>query len=76
MVISFQKIGDSLMEEKKQKNIKKLAVVAFIVSILSLAIAYTAVSKMMIVVKRNTVIYDSRWNVHFDILVSNTSGGA
>ena len=47
------------MEEKKQKNIKKLAVVAFIVSILSLAIAYTAVSKMMIVVKRNTVISDS-----------------
>ena len=64
------------MEEKKQKNIKKLAVVAFIVSILSLAIAYTAVSKMMIVVKRNTVISDSRWNVHFDNLESKTSGGA
>ena len=64
------------MEEKKQKNIKKLAVVAFIVSILSLAIAYTAVSKMMVVVKRNTVISDARWNVHFDNLESKTYGDA
>ena len=31
---------------------------------------------MMIVVKRNTVISDSRWNVHFDNLDSKTYGDA
>lgn len=63
------------MKENKQKNIKIMAFIALIVSVLSLAIAYTAMSKTA-KINRNSTITDSRWNVHFDSLESKTSGDA
>ena len=62
-------------EEKTQKKIKIMAVIAFIISILSLAIAYTAMSKTA-KINKNSDITDSRWNVHFDNLESKTYGDA
>ena len=63
------------MKENKQKNIKIMAFIALIVSVLSLAIAYTAMSKTA-KINKNSTITDSRWNVHFDSLESKTSGDA
>lgn len=63
------------MKENKQKNIKIMAFIALIVSVLSLAIAYTAMSKTA-KINKNSTITDSRWNVHFDNLESKTSGDA
>lgn len=63
------------MKENKQKNIKIMAFIALIVSVLSLAIAYTAVSKTA-KINKNSTITDSRWNVHFDSLESKTYGDA
>lgn len=63
------------MKENKQKNIKIMAFIALIVSVLSLAIAYTAMSKTA-KINKNSTITDSRWNVHFDNLESKTSGSA
>ena len=62
-------------EEKTQKKIKIMAVIAFIISILSLAIAYTAMSKTA-KINKNSNITDARWNVHFDNLKSKTYGDA
>ncbi len=62
-------------EEKTQKKIKIMAVIAFIISILSLAIAYTAMSKTA-KINKNIDITDARWNVHFDNLESKTYGDA
>lgn len=61
------------MKENKQKNIKIMAFIALIVSVLSLAIAYTAMSKTA-KINKNSTITDSRWNVHFDSLESKTYG--
>lgn len=63
------------MKENKQKNIKIMAFIALIVSVLSLAIAYTAMSKTA-KINKNSTITDSRWNVHFDSLESKTYGDA
>ena len=63
------------MKENKQKNIKIMAFIALIVSVLSLAIAYTAMSKTA-KINKNITITDSRWNVHFDSLESKTYGSA
>ena len=63
------------MKENKQKNIKIMAFIALIVSVLSLAIAYTAMSKTA-KINKNSTITDSRWNVHFYNLESKTSGDA
>ena len=63
------------MKENKQKNIKIMAFIALIVSVLSLAIAYTAMSKTA-KINKNSTITDSRWNVHFYSLESKTSGDA
>ena len=63
------------MKENKQKNIKIMTFIALIVSVLSLAIAYTAMSKTA-KINKNSTITDSRWNVHFDNLESKTSGDA
>lgn len=63
------------MVEKREKSIKKMAVMAFIISILSLAIAYTAISKTA-KINKNSNITDARWNVHFDNLESKTYGDA
>lgn len=63
------------MKENKQKNIKIMAFIALIVSVLSLAIAYTAMSKTA-KINKNSTITDSRWNVHFDNLESKTYGSA
>lgn len=63
------------MKENKQKNIKIMAFIALIVSVLSLAIAYTAMSKTA-KINKNSTITDSRWNVHFDSLESKTYGSA
>ena len=48
------------MKENKQKNIKIMAFIALIVSVLSLAIAYTAMSKTA-KINKNITITDSRW---------------
>ncbi len=63
------------MKENKQKNIKIMAFIALIVSVLSLAIAYTAMSKTA-KINKNSDITDARWNVHFDSLESKTYGSA
>lgn len=63
------------MKENKQKNIKIMAFIALIVSVLSLAIAYTAMSKTA-KINRVSYITDARWNVHFDSLESKTYGDA
>lgn len=63
------------MKENKQKNIKIMAFIALIVSVLSLAIAYTAMSKTA-KINKNSNIMDARWNVHFDNLESKTYGDA
>lgn len=63
------------MVEKREKSIKKMAVMAFIISILSLAIAYTAISTTA-KINKNSNIADARWNVHFDNLESKTYGDA
>lgn len=63
------------MKENKQKNIKIMTFIALIVSVLSLAIAYTAMSKTA-KINKNSTITDSRWNVHFDSLESKTYGDA
>lgn len=63
------------MVEKREKSIKKMAVMAFIISILSLAIAYTAISTTA-KINKNSNITDARWNVHFDNLESKTYGDA
>lgn len=52
-----------------------MAFIALIVSVLSLAIAYTAMSKTA-KINKNSTITDSRWNVHFDSLESKTYGDA
>ena len=63
------------MKKNKQKNIKIMAFIALIVSVLSLAIAYTAMSKTA-KINKNSNIMDARWNVHFDNLESKTYGDA
>ena len=63
------------MKKNKQKNIIIMAFIALIVSVLSLAIAYTAMSKTA-KINKNSNIMDARWNVHFDNLESKTYGDA
>lgn len=63
------------MKKNKQKNIIIMAFIALIVSVLSLAIAYTAMSKTA-KINKNIDITDARWNVHFDNLESKTYGDA
>ena len=63
------------MKKNKQKNIKIMAFIALIVSVLSLAIAYTAMSKTA-KINKDSDITDARWNVHFDNLESKTYGDA
>ena len=52
-----------------------MAFIALIVSVLSLVIAYTTMSKTA-KINRVSYITDSRWNVHFDNLESKTYGDA
>lgn len=63
------------MKKNKQKNIIIMAFIALIVSVLSLAIAYTAMSKTA-KINKDSDITDARWNVHFDNLESKTYGDA
>lgn len=63
------------MKKNKQKNIIIMAFIALIVSVLSLAIAYTAMSKTA-KINKNIDITDARWNVHFDNLESKIYGDA
>lgn len=60
---------------KKEKEIKILAIVSIIISVLCLTIAFLSMSKVIIVDKKN-VIADARWDVHFDDLEYKTYGDA
>ncbi|MGN1268581.1 MAG: hypothetical protein ACI4U0_03695 [Candidatus Aphodocola sp.] len=60
---------------KKEKEIKRLAIVSIIISVLCLTIAFLSMSKVIIVDKKN-VIADARWDVHFDDLEYKTYGDA
>lgn len=60
---------------KKEKEIKILAIVSIIISVLCLTIAFLSMSKVIIVDKKN-VIADARWAVHFDDLEYKTYGDA
>ncbi len=64
-----------MKNEEKTQKIKIMAVLAFIISILSLTIAYTVMSKTA-KINKNSDITDARWNVHFDNLESKTYGDA
>lgn len=63
------------MKEEKDKKIKRLAIFSVIISVIGLTIAFLAMSKV-IVIKRNNVIKDARWNIHFDNLKSKAYGDA
>ncbi len=62
-------------EEEIQKNIKRITLSAFIISVLGLTIAYLAMSRV-IKINKSSDITDARWKVHFDNLKSKTYGDA
>ena len=62
-------------EQKKEKNIKRLSVIALIISVIGLTIAFLAMSKIA-KIDKNGNIKDARWNIHFENLTSNITGDA
>lgn len=60
---------------KKEKKIKKLAVISIVISVLCITIAFLSMSKV-IVINRKNVIMDARWDVHFDNLEYKTYNDA
>ena len=62
-------------DQKKEKNIKRLSVIALIISVIGLTIAFLAMSKIA-KIDKNSSIKDARWNVHFENLTSNITGDA
>ena len=62
-------------ENQKEKNIKRLSIIALILSVIGLTIAFLAMSKIA-KIDKNGNIKDARWDVHFENLTSDTTGSA